>query len=259
MLHNSQLSNCCARIRIAASLKNIPLELVEPPEGQKSVLEDPIYQRKNPNAKLPILKAHYGNGEPLIMTQSISMLQFLEETYPSEARLIPPVTEMATRCKVMDLALLVACDIQPLQSSRALQVLKRLSFNRAVRGLSQSASIGWDQNDTANHIRLVRKSYTTPITAIGMKAYEATAKQSAGRFSVGDSVSIADICLVVMMNELLRVRRAFNVDEENERFPTIGRILKSCAGIDAFRLHGPFLSGLGGRIHYKRVIQMKHS
>ena len=102
-------------------------------------IEDPQYHAKKPKWKLPILEAHYENGEHLIMTQSLSMLEFLEETYPGEIRLIPPVSEMAARAKVRDLALLVASDRQPLLSQRSLWPLSHHISNTKIRIIPYSS------------------------------------------------------------------------------------------------------------------------
>ena len=232
ILRNHIASDCCARVRIAASLKNIPLQIEETPPVR--VKKSASYLKKNPSNTLPILEVHYGNCEPLIMTQSLSMLEFLEETYPSETRLIPPVTDMAARSKVMDLALLVACDFQPLLSYRVLQTLEGLSFDEVVRGPRKGRLFTRDDEATHMHLRHVRKAYTTPVMIMAMKAYEGTAKKSAGKFSVGDNVSIADICLVPLIQSIQRHRKI----QIGEFYPTISRIMETCEGIDAFRLRG---------------------
>ena len=232
ILHNRVVSNCCARVRIAAFLKRTPLELVE--ASSKMVKQDPFYREKNPSTAIPILEAHYENSEPLIMTQSLSMLEFLEETYPSETRLIPPATDMAARSKVMDLALLVACDFQPLLSYQVLRTLRRLSFDEGIRGPRQGRLFRHDDKATQAHMKHVRRGYTTPVMTMAMKAYEGIAKQSAGKFSVGDNVSIADICLVPMIQSIKNIRKS----EVAEEYPTISRIMETCEGIDAFRLQG---------------------
>ena len=232
ILHSRVVSNCCARVRIAAFLKNIPLEIVE--TSPKTVKQDPSYLEKNPSTAVPILEAHYENGEPLIMTQSLSMLDFLEETYPSETRLIPPVTDMAARSKVKDLALLVACDFQPLLGYRVLNTLRQFSYDEAIRGPRQGRLFRQDDEATQMHLRHVRREYTTPVVTMAMKAYEGIAKQSAGKFSVGDNVSIADICLVPMIQSITNVRKV----RLGKEYPTISRIMETCKEIDAFRLQG---------------------
>ncbi len=58
--------------------KNIPLGKV--PYG--NLRKDSEYLEKNLNCTVPTLEAHYGNGESLFLTKSLSMLDFLEESYP---------------------------------------------------------------------------------------------------------------------------------------------------------------------------------
>ena len=232
ILRNYVLSDCCARVRIAASLKNISLQIKETPPIRVKKLA--AYPKKDPSTTAPILEVHYENCKPLIMTQSLGMLEFLEETYPSETRLIPPVTDMAARSKVMDLALLVACEFQPMLSYRVLKALEGLSFDEAVRGPRQGRLFMRDDEATRMHLKHVRKAYTTPVMIMAMRAYEGIARKSAGKFSVGDNVSIADICLVPLIQNIQRSRKI----EIGEFYPTISRIMETCEGIDAFRLQG---------------------
>ena len=232
ILHSRVVSNCCARVRIAASLKNIPLEIVE--TTPKVVNIKPSYLEKNPNAAVPILEAHYENGDPLIMTQSLSMLQFLEETYPSETRLIPPATDMVARSKVMDLALLVACDFQPLLKYQVLRTLKRFSLDKQIRGPRRGSPFSQDDEATSTHMKKVRGLYTKAVVNKLLKAYEDTAKHSAGKFSVGDKASIADICLAPMIQSIRMIRKL----PLKQDYPTISRIMENCHRTDAFRLQG---------------------
>ena len=229
VLYSRLLSSCTTRVRIAASFKNIPLEIVESGNmpADRKPYQDPMYLKMNPNATVPTLKAYYGNGESIVLTQSLSMLDFLEESYSGGVRLIPPVTDMAARCKVRDLALLVACDIQPLQSSRALADLRYVS--KRVLALSKGDPRFANQLDT--NIQ-VKKTWSMRLLARSMKVYEAMAKESAGKFSVGDEVSIADICLVAMVKS--DYSHGVQFDEEVS-YPTIERIVQTCDELDAFR------------------------
>lgn len=245
VLYSRRLSNCSARVRIAASLKNIPLEIVEyRPQGKSSKPhKDSKYLKKNQNSTVPTLEAYYKKGEPLVLTQSLSMLEFLEESYPTAMRLIPPVTNMAARCKVRDLALLVACDIQPLLTSRVHDRLQRLT---KVLAHSMSTPGHFEEKETWTKIR---KFWTTNVLK-RMRVYEAIARESAGEFSVGDEVSIADVCLVTIVQSVHGLGMRFN---EEWGYPTIERIVKTCEGIDGFWRHdinyskskGPFPSHKG--------------
>lgn len=235
VLHSRLTSSCSARIRIAASLKNIPLEIKEynVPTGAPKLWRDTRYQRLNPNATVPTLEAHYEQGEPLILTQSLSMLEFLEDTYSDGTRLIPPVTDMAARCKVRDLALLVAADFQPLQTARTIHLLQHLpTSNPSV--LAHFTDKSGLINGTAKNfdLGLLKRIWTLKQFTRYMAPYETIAKESAGQFSVGDNISIADICLVAMAQSLKSIGVKFTA------FPTIARIIEACGKIDAFRLQG---------------------
>lgn len=81
VLCGRKLSSCTARVRIAAHFKNIPLDFVEcrAEFGARNLYQDSISLKKNPNATVPTLEAHYGIGESLV---SLSMLEFLEDPIP---------------------------------------------------------------------------------------------------------------------------------------------------------------------------------
>ena len=68
-----------------------------------------------------------------------------------------------------------------------------------------------------------------------MQVYEAMAKESAGNFSVGDEVSITDVCLVAMVQMVQGFGMRF---EEAWGYPTTERIVETCEGIDTFRHQG---------------------
>ncbi|KAL9138760.1 MAG: hypothetical protein Q9175_000026 [Cornicularia normoerica] len=229
VLYSRRHSVCSAYVRIAASLKQISLDIVE---CTSNLYKTPEYLKKNPDATVPTLDAHYGNGKTLVLTQSLSMLEFLEESYPGRINLIPPVTHMAARCRVRDLVLLVACDIQPLQRSRTLNFLTRIPNDPKILALSNRSPRPFNDEETQREIERI---WIRTVMTKSLKVYEAKVKESAGKFSVGDGLSIADICLVVMVQRSGTLGMSF---DESGRYPTIGRILKTCAGIDAFRLQG---------------------
>lgn len=234
LLYSRPFSECSARVRIASALKNIPLTIVQFPADSKQLAphKDPDYLKKNPNGTVPTLEAHYEDGESLVLTQSLSMLEFLEDSYPGGSRLIPPVTDMAARCRVRDLALLVACDTQPLGSSRAFNDLKRLLTADAK--LVDTAD-GEPPHIDVGKIFRTKKPWTFLTHKRTMRIYEAMAEESAGRFSVGDDVSIADVCLMSLVQQSKIFGRRY---DKTTGFPTIERIVSACEGIDAFRHQG---------------------
>lgn len=209
-------SECSARIRIAASLKQIPLTLMLCENRQ--LHKDPEYMTMNPQGTVPTLVAKYGNGESVTLRQTLIMLDFLEESYAGTMRLIPSVTDMASRIKARDLATLVACDVQPLCRNRTLVALKNNGYSRQPN---------WQRGFLFD----------------GMTNYEALIKDSAGKYSIGDDVSIADVCLWPMVENASRMglRDSHDLSLPNgRRFPTIERVVGECAKLDAFRKHRLF-------------------
>lgn len=155
---------------LAAHLKQIPIDLHSARDSP--FLKDSPHVRKLLDTSGPIVNAIYDNGESLVLTQSLSILDFLEDSYPGRRRLIPSVTDMNARCKVKDLAALIVCGIEPVQGWNVLFELERL-----------------DQDPVA---------WARALLAPCMRAFEGIVEKSAGIYSVGNEVSIADICLVTV-------------------------------------------------------------
>ncbi|MCJ1420861.1 hypothetical protein MMC32_007220 [Xylographa parallela] len=205
LLHSTPLSSCSARVRIAALLKSIPLteENLRPAPHDATT-----HRRLHPPATVPTLVATYPNHESLTLTQSLSMLEFLEESYQGAVRLLPPVTDMAARAQARDLAALVACDVQPVQSARV---------RRRVEALGQDG-----------------ERWAREVLWRGIRDYEGLVERSAGRFSVGDEVSTADVCLFPMMQRARR-EHAYEDAALAKEAPSVLRIMQALQGMEAFR------------------------
>src|SRR6185436_15256050 len=104
------------RVRIALNLKGLAYEstFVHLAKGEHRA---PAYGAINPQALLPTLE----DGGRLL-TQSLAILEYLEETHP-----LPPLLphDPFERACVRSLAMLVACEIHPVNNLRVLQHLKR--------------------------------------------------------------------------------------------------------------------------------------
>jgi len=172
-------SSATYRVRIALNLKGLPWEAVlidlRPPA---SAQQTPEFRALNPQGLIPVLTdgAH-------TLTQSLAIIEYLEETHPS-----PPLLPRSPheRAEVRALALAIACDIHPLNNTRV------LSYLRSPLGHDEPAIEAW---------------YAHWI-AVGFGALEQRARQLSGdgRHLYGTSVTLADVCLVPQMYNAHRFR-----------------------------------------------------
>jgi maleylpyruvate isomerase len=201
-LHSYFRSSSAWRVRIALHLKGLAFETVVVHLGE-SEQHKAAFAAHNPMRQVPVLEI--GDGEEAFhLTQSIAILEYLEERFPDPA-LLPK--ELEARARARELAELVNSGIQPLQN---LDVRKTLEKSGA---------------DADSIIR----GYILK----GMEALERRAKQTAGRFLVRDSVTFADILLVPQ----LYASNRFGVP--TQAFPTLTRVGHECEAMVAFQAAHP--------------------
>jgi maleylpyruvate isomerase len=194
-------SSASYRVRIALNLKALNYEQV-PIHLRRGGGEQfaASYKTINPQALVPALE---DGGR--ILTQSLAIMEYLEERYPK-----PPLlpADPADRALVRSMALIIACEIHPIQNLRVLVHLKN--------NLKQSDD---DLNLWARH-----------WIELGLSAFEQIVVSSPkrGRFCFGDTPTLADICLVP---QLANARR-FGCDLS--AYPTLGQIEKACNALPAF-------------------------
>ncbi|WQF78834.1 Putative glutathione S-transferase, Thioredoxin-like superfamily, glutathione transferase family [Colletotrichum destructivum] len=186
-------SSCSARLRIALNLKSIPYTTI-PTNLLKDEHLSPSHRALNPSASVPLLVHHTAAAATdFKVTQSVAALEYLEETHPSSTPLLPGADDPRARAVVRSLVNIVACDVQPVTNLRVM---------RRVRALGGDAE-RWNRE----------------LTADGFAAYEAVASEWAGAYSVGDHVSLADVCLLPAYWNAER----FGVDLSV--YPTIAKIV----------------------------------
>lgn len=201
VLYGYWRSSAAYRVRIALNLKGVehrqaPVHLVR--DGGEQ--HQSAYRALNPQRLVPTLVV----GE-LVITQSLAIIEYLEETGAGPA-LLP--ADAAGRARVRSLAEIIACDVHPLQN---LRVLNYLTDELAA---ADGQRTGW-----ARH-----------WIGAGLAAFEAhLARSSAtGTYCHGDEPGLADICLVPQLYNA--VRYACDL----EALPTIRRVNAACFELPAF-------------------------
>ncbi|KFY28182.1 hypothetical protein V493_03060, partial [Pseudogymnoascus sp. VKM F-4281 (FW-2241)] len=153
----------------------------------------------NPSHTVPTLIITPSSGGPSVkITQSIPALEYLEEAYPSQRPLLPK--DLAARATVRTLVAILAADVQPITNLAILNRVEAMGGDKAL--------------------------WAREIMAGGLQAYEAVTKDSAGEFSVGDDISMADVCLVPAMWGAER----FGVDFTE--MPTVRRVYERLAAME---------------------------
>jgi maleylpyruvate isomerase len=197
-LHGYFRSSASFRVRIALNLKGLAYEDAFY-HLRRSEHQTPEYLALNPQGLLP---AFEDDGQ--VLTQSLAILEYLEETRP-EPPLLP--ADPAGRARVRALAQAVAADIHPLGNLRVLRYL------RHEFGQPEEAVQAW-----YNH-----------WIAEGFKALEGLlARGPTGRFCHGDAPTIADCCLVP------QVINSRNFALDLTPYPTVVRIAEACLAMPEF-------------------------
>ena len=191
-------SSASYRVRIALALKGLDWRYV-PVHLQKNEQLAPAYAERAPARLVPLLR----DGE-LDLTQSLAIIEYLDETHPAPP-LLPPTP--AERARVHAIALDIACEIHPLNNLRVLRYLVH------EMGVSEEAKNGWYRHWVES----------------GLEAVERTlARGPAGRYCHGDTPTLADCALVP---QIFNARR---FDCRLDHVPTVMRVFEACMRHDAF-------------------------
>ena len=176
-LHGYFRSSASYRVRIALNLKGLSADHL-PHHLRKGEQRDPAYLAINPQGLVPTLQDDRG----VILTQSLAIIEWLDETHP-EPPLLP--TDPLRRAKVRAFAMVVACDTHPVQNLKVLARLREL-------GLADEQVTAW----------------AAWANREGLTACETLIANEPGPFCFGATPTLADLCLVP---QLANARR-FGVD-----------------------------------------------
>jgi maleylpyruvate isomerase len=196
-------SSAAYRVRIALNLKGLVADMI-PIHLQKEggLNRKPDYRAINPHMRVPALRLDSGE----VLTQSLAIIEYLDELHPA-----PPLLpgDLVERAKVRGLAQLIACDIHPLNNVGPLRYLKNLL------GQEQTNIDAWYHHWILD----------------GFDALEAMLRPAP--YSFGNSVTLADVCLVPQVYNARRFKVPL------ERFPKIVAVDAACLEIAAFEQARP--------------------
>lgn len=194
-------SSASYRLRIGLNLKGIAVDYI-PVHLSKGGGEQfaPAFAKLNPQNLVPVLE-----DDGRVLTQSLAILEYLDETRPEPA-ILP--RDPAGRARVRALSQIVACDIHPIDN---LRVLNYLTNELKV---SEEAKLKWYRH----------------WVALGLSSFEALVADNpaTGRFCHGDTPTLADICLVPQIFNAQRFECPL------DGYPTLMRIHAECQKLDAF-------------------------
>ncbi|XP_009673944.1 maleylacetoacetate isomerase isoform X3 [Struthio camelus] len=197
ILYSYFRSSCSWRVRIALALKRIAYDQVPvnllKDGGQQFSAE---FKALNPMQQVPALKI-----DGITLSQSLAIIHYLEDTRPNP-RLLPQ--DAKKRAQVRMISDHIVSGIQPLQNLSILQQIGEKKMEWAQRYITS-----------------------------GFQALEQILQHTAGRYCVGDEVSMADLCLVPQVFNAER----YKVDLAP--YPTITRINKALLELEAFKVSHP--------------------
>lgn len=165
ILHGYWRSGAAYRVRIALALKGIAYEQINH-DLRTGGHTDPDYAALNPQRLVPALEV-----DGLILTQSVAILEWLEDRFPTPA-LLP--ADANGRAIVRAMVATIATDVHPLHNLRTLKALRQ-DF-----GASDTQVNAWMAH----------------WMGLGFAAFEALAERHGGIFCYGDTPTLAD-CIAV--------------------------------------------------------------
>src|SRR6266404_1205828 len=196
-LHGYFRSSASYRVRIALNLKGLSAEQL-PHHLRKGEQRDPAYLKINPQGLVPTLEGDAG----AILTQSLAIIEWLDETHP-EPPLLPK--DPLRRAKVRAFAMALACDTHPVQNLKVLARLRELGLPEE----QVTDSAAWANRE-------------------GLAACERLIAGEPGPFCFGAAPSMADLCLVPQLGNA----RRFGVDVD--AFPRLLKAEAAAKNIKAF-------------------------
>ncbi|MDP3749528.1 MAG: maleylacetoacetate isomerase [Phenylobacterium sp.] len=202
VLHGYWRSTAAYRLRIALNLKGVCYGQVAH-DLRNGAQRDPAYLAIAPQGLVPSLETEDG-----VLTQSLAILEWLDEKWPQPAML---PADLRGRAIVRAMGALIGADIHPLNNLRVLQALR--SDFRATPDQIDAWIVGWISD--------------------GFVALDRLIAQHGGAFAYGDQPGLADCLLVPQVYSAER----FKVDLDS--FPNVRRAASAAGALAPFAAAHP--------------------
>lgn len=230
-LHSYWRSTSSWRVRIALATKGIsyeyvPVDLMALAGNNTEKLPAEFKENKNDLEQVPVLEiitTHSDGSETTdLLTQSLAIIEYLEETYPGAAPIMPANSLQRARCR--QLAEIVNSGIQPLQNLSVLRQIKQVEITPA--------------NPTDTPVTVDGRGYAILAITKGVESLEKTVSAwcpaSSNLFAGGTTFpTVADMCIVP---QLYNCRR-FGLDMA--AFPSLVALESRCNNFPAFIAAAP--------------------
>lgn len=179
ILHSFWMASAPYRVRIGLNVKGLTYGYAAV-DLTLDAQRDRAYRGVNPQALVPTLELDDGRR----LTQSLAILEWLEETYPAPPLLPNSAIERAV---VRAMCGIVACDIHPINNRRVMQAITTL-------GADDGAKSHWTERWIAD----------------GFDSLEPMIAHHGQGFAYGAKLTMADCCLVPQANNARRAGMDLN-------------------------------------------------
>ncbi|RYO99232.1 hypothetical protein DL764_006865 [Monosporascus ibericus] len=218
ILYSRNYSDCSARLRIALNFKGISYEY-RPADAE--TVSSASYKALNPVGTIPTLVIERGQAtqdkyKSIVLIESLAALEYLEEAYPDRTRLLPSSSGQlgpAARAVVRTLVNVLVADTHPLTTARVCRQICSRFPGPGAEHAAVTANRDWD-------------AYWIER---GLQCYEDLIADVAGKYSVNDEITMADVCLVP------EIWTAEKVGIDLGKYPTVKRVYMALMEVEAFK------------------------
>lgn len=208
IIHSFFSSSCGQRILIAAHLKSLHFTY-NPVNLATREHETPSFKALNPSGHIPVLEIKRADGTQHLISQSLAILEYFEEQYPNTSPLLPTTKEPERRAKVRELVNIMATDCFPPTNSWVSSKVQAIRDSKA---------------DKNNFVQAINKA--------GFAAFEKLLEGCAGKYCVGDEITLADVCLVPQVDLV----HWYGIGEEElGEWPLLKAVYGRLMEVEAFR------------------------